>query len=124
MSSGELTDKMKYHAMRAKKMTARVKKDEDLPTPSQLVEKFSAKKTEISLSEAREIMKEVKRHRKEVGVGKTRSGSRSKSKAKATVGKPTLSAPRSSKPAPKKEVSSAGSATANRQSYSRSYGIK
>lgn len=62
----ELSEHMRYLAMRAKKMSAHMP---EVPTPATLRELFAKKGTEINADQARTLVKAVKDHRETVGIG-------------------------------------------------------
>lgn len=93
MSSG-LSDRMKYLAMRAKKMTAR---DKVIPPATELVERFRKKKTEITVGEAQTLVDEINSHRESKGIGGRKpaaassGGSKPQEKREVAVRKTTRS---------------------------------
>lgn len=121
MSDGKMSDNMKYLCGRAKKMTAKLS-DSQLPSLSDLKGRFETKGTEVTIGQCRTMIAEIKRHRKEKGIGRKAGGRASKAKP---VGKPRLKAPKASEkssPAPEKEKPKRE--VAPRQKSQSSYGAR
>lgn len=78
-------DDMKYLAMRAKKMTARMP---DVPSPEELKASFDRKGDSITLGQAQELVVAVEQHRAKMGITPSAQKARGNRTGEASTSKP------------------------------------